>query len=146
MLALKLSGGGDDGCSVPVGWVDLKQPTTESFFAVDALDSETAYVCSAGGIIAKTTNGGATWGYQLPGYDGNGNLYNLYALDAVIPLLPPSPLLPCPFSCFAFLSLSRTRKKQKTKNTQIGSLFTQCFTFFSWTLKLFGLPATATSM
>lgn len=46
---------------VTAAWTSLTSGTTATLYGVHAPDPNICYVCGAGGIIKKTTNGGVTW-------------------------------------------------------------------------------------
>jgi photosystem II stability/assembly factor-like uncharacterized protein len=70
-------------------WSEQTSGITGLIYSVSAVDDNVAWFCAAGGVVRRTTNGGATWSAVTnPTADP---LYNIYAIDVNTALTTSSP-------------------------------------------------------
>jgi len=62
-------------------WISLNSGVTNHLLGVSVVNSSTCYVCGVGGIILKTTDGGASWHNQTSGT--NEDLYSICFTDSL---------------------------------------------------------------
>jgi len=71
-------------------WVEQTSGIGTNIYSVSAVDDNVAWICSAGGVVRKTTNGGTTWAATTTN-PTTALLYNIFAFDANLALTTSSP-------------------------------------------------------
>ena len=72
-------------------WIEQTSGTTNSLNTISAVDNNVCWIGANGGVVLRTTNGGANWTNVGGGAIGIADIYNIFAWDANLALCTTSP-------------------------------------------------------